>query len=77
MGRNYSIKSNPAVTDQCLIWDVENSDWRLSTIQTILDLYSPTGIQEANTQYYAPAATGFSIQVNDDNEDTHLILIPT
>lgn len=50
MGRNYSRKENPTLSDLPLIWDNANSDWRLTTIAAILDLFLDavnTGIVDA------------------------------
>lgn len=83
MGRNYSRKSDPTLSDLAFIWDAASSDWKLVTfsdISTLLQSASEetdTNIKEMNTQYSAPSAAGFTVQVNDDDEDTHLILIPT
>jgi len=35
------------------------------------------GRPEALTQYAAPSATAFSVQINDADDDVHLILTPT
>lgn len=42
-GRNYSRKDSPALADLPLIWDSANSDWRLTTLQAILDLFNASG----------------------------------
>jgi len=81
MGRNYQRKDDPVTADLALIWDAENSDWRLSTLANILALFNTTNettdvsIQEPNSQYSAPL-TGFTVAITDNNEDTHLILTP-
>lgn len=83
MGRNYSQKSEPVTTDLAFIWDSENSDWRLTTMTAIQALFAANeavaadvSIKEPLTQYAAPATTGFSVEINDDNLDVHLILTP-
>lgn len=42
--------------------------------ELILDI--PIGRPEPDTQYAAPGATGFSVQIQDDDKDVHLILTP-
>ena len=79
MGRNYSRKSDPKLTDLPMIWDSENSDWRLTTLNDIFTLFSGSFLYtmlEPDSQYAAPAVTGFAIQINANNHDTHLILTP-
>ena len=80
MGRNYARTSDPQFNDLGLIWDSSNSDWRLATledIQLLFDTCDTEGVQEANTQSVSPNSDCFNIQVNDNNEDTHLLLTPT
>ncbi len=82
MGRNYTRKTDPELSDLAFIWDVAASDWRLTTLSAVMSLYQnnltfpDAGRPEPNTQYSAPSATGFTILVTDNNEDTHLILTP-
>jgi hypothetical protein len=38
MGRNYSRKLSPNTADLPLIWDSENSDWRLASLASIVNL---------------------------------------
>lgn len=77
MGRNYSRKDTPTLSDLCLIWDEANSDWRLTTISAISTLVEgeiPPGLQEPVSQYLV-AGDGFSADITG-SEDTHLILTP-
>ena len=79
MARNYSRKDNPTSADQCLIWDSENSDWRLTTLSDVFSLFNESFLNvilEPDSQYAAPAVTGFDVQINANNRDTHLILTP-
>lgn len=87
MSRQYARISDPQLSDLPLIWDSSNSDWRLCTLNDILTLFQGSlvfpdaGRPEPNTQYAAPSATGFDIQIGDGvglpyNEDIHLILTP-
>lgn len=65
---------------QIPVYDPSNGDARRMSVNTLQaymqDNLIITGRPEPNTQYAAPAATGFSVQINDDDEDTHLILTP-
>lgn len=84
--RKYSTINDPQLSDKDLIWDVSNNDWRLTPFSDILTLFQnnltfpDAGRPEPNTQYAAPSATGFNIQIAldplPDNEDVHLILTP-
>jgi len=78
MGRNYSRKNDPQMSDLDLIWDAENSDWRLTPLNDIFTLFCSsftTMLLEPDTQYYSPTA-GSSVAVNVNDNDTHLILTP-
>ena len=80
MATNYSRKSTPVSADLSVIWDSENSDYRLATlssIATLIDSLNTPGVKEPNTQYSAPALTGFDVVIRQDDEDTHLVLTPT
>jgi len=79
MSRNYSRKSSPVLADLAFIWDSENSDWRLTTLSNLKTLFadSTTGtVLEPDSQYAAPAATGFNIVISVNDNDTHLMLTP-
>lgn len=78
MARNYSRKSNPVLADQSLIWDSENSDYRLTTFSDISTLFNAnsTAVVEPDTQYASPAATAFNVVISANDNDTHLILTP-
>ena len=82
MGRNYSRKDNPALSDLSLIWDAANSDWRLTTLAKILELFEANTdvvlVVEAVSQYNAPltAATVTVTDGDDDDADVHLMLTP-
>jgi len=36
-----------------------------------------TGVEQFSTQYAAPSSTGFSVQITNSSDNTHLILTPT
>jgi hypothetical protein len=82
MARRYGRKTDPTLSDLIMIWDSAASDWRLTTFADTLSIYQDNltfpdaGRPEANTQYSAPGSTGFTVLINDNNEDTHLILTP-
>ena len=76
---NYPMQENPTLVDQSLIWDQANSSWKRSPLSTIFTLFSESFLNvmlEPDSQYSAPAVTGFDIQINSNNNDTHLILTP-
>lgn len=81
MSYNYPPKETPVLSDLGLIWDSQNSAWKVSSLNNILTLFAANlvlpdaGRPEANSQYSAPI-TGFTVAVTDNNEDTHLILTP-
>jgi len=78
MGRNYSRKSDPKVSDLSMIWDAENSDWRLSTFNDIFTLLTSScsnNMYEPDSQYDAPIA-GATVAITVNTNDNHLILTP-
>lgn len=66
--------------DQIGVFSINNGDTRRTAINTLLQFmqdnldFSPSDLY--TTQYAAPTATGFSIQINDNSNSTHLILTP-
>ncbi|MGB3465681.1 MAG: hypothetical protein WBA74_10435 [Cyclobacteriaceae bacterium] len=80
MSRKYPRKDDPKLNDLNMLWDEANSYWTLTSFSNMLALYQANlvfpdaGKAEADTQYSSPTITGFSVQVNDNNKDTHLIL---
>jgi len=79
MGCKYPRKALPQLSDLCMIWDTENSQWVVSSLTQVFTLFQESfsqGIVEPDSQYAAPAATGFTVAVTDNNNDTHLILAP-
>lgn len=64
---------------QVPVYDPANGDARkfsLTTLLTWLQSVLTIGRPEPLTQYSAPSATGFSVQITDGDEDVHLILTP-
>lgn len=49
----------------------------ISTLQKFMQDNLNFGVAAFTSQFAAPSSTGFSIQINDDAKDTHLILTPT
>lgn len=49
----------------------------MSVIQDFMQDNLTFGVSSFTTQYASPSSTGFSVQITDDTDDTHLILTPT
>lgn len=65
--------------DQIPFFSTNNGDARKSSLST-LKTYFQTGItanDDKLTQYSAPSATGFSVQVNNASNSVWLVLTPT
>ena len=68
-------------SDQLPVYDASNGDARKASISTLQSYmqsnltFSESGISYT-TQYAAPSATAFSVQITDDSDNTHLILTP-
>jgi hypothetical protein len=70
--------------DNFPVYDQSNGDARkvaLSVLQEYLqnNLTFPTfsGMQDFETQYASPSATGFNVQITNGSNNIHLILTPT
>lgn len=66
-------------SDQVPIYSSSNGDARKASL-SLLKTFFQEGITAADdkiTQYAAPSATGFSVQVNDDSDSVWLVLTPT
>lgn len=67
--------------DQVPVFSSSNGDARKAAMTVFLQYiqdnltFSTPGISYT-TQYAAPSATGFSVQITDDSTNTHLILTP-
>jgi hypothetical protein len=64
-----------------VFWDPDQGDYRgisFSDLATALQAALAVGRPEADTQYSAPSATGFSVTIAgiDADNDVHLILTP-
>lgn len=68
-------------SDQVPIYASGQGDARKAAMSVLLAYmqdnltFSESGISYT-TQYAAPSATGFSVQITDDSDNTHLILTP-
>lgn len=75
---NQLTATTPSASQSIPVYDPAKGDSRrfsLSDLLAWIVANTMAGIQEPNTQYSAPADGG-TILVNDDNEDTHLIITP-
>lgn len=74
---------NPTASDLLPIYSQSNGDARKISLGNFLKwiqdnlTFPSAGQPEFVTQYAAPSATGFSVAVNDDSNNTWLILTPT
>lgn len=78
--RNLSSVSSLSTGDNFAIGSAENGDDRRVSLSTLLTyLQNNLTFDSSNyfdTQYAAPSATGFSVQITDSDSSTHLILMP-
>jgi hypothetical protein len=75
---NQLTATAPGASQSLPVYDPAKGDSRrfsLSDLSTWLQAQTAPGLQEPNTQYSAPVDGG-NVQVNDDSEDTHLIITP-
>jgi len=75
---NQLTATSPGASQSVPVYDPAKGDSRrfsLSDLLTWIQSNTAAGIQEPNTQYSAPVDGG-TIQVDDNNEDTHLIITP-
>ena len=77
---NLSAINSLTGSDNFPVYDTSNGDARRVSLTTILAFMQANldfSSQVFRTQYAAPSATAFSIQLNNSAENTHLILTPT
>jgi hypothetical protein len=75
---NQLTASAPNGSQSIPVYDPAKGDsrrWSLSDLLTWIQANTPPGLAEPNTQYSAPVDGG-TIQVDDNDEDTHLIITP-
>ena len=80
MGNTINKQSpvTPVLSDLVAIWQTANSDTRNTSLNRIFELFNESftnTVFEAESQYSAPL-TGVTVAVNDNNNDTHLIITP-
>jgi len=65
-------------SDQVPIYSSEQGDARKASMATLLAFFAGqiTANDDKMTQYSAPSATGFNVQVNNDNLSVWLVLTP-
>lgn len=66
-------------SDQVPVYSSSNGDARKASL-SLLKTFFQEGVTAADdkiTQYAAPSATGFSVQVNNDADSVWLVLTPT
>lgn len=66
-------------SDQVPIYSSENGDARKASMATLLAFFAGqiTSIDDKVTQYSAPSATAFSVQINNGSSNIWLVLTPT
>lgn len=81
--KNLTALDTLALGDNIAVGSSTNGDDRRAAISTLLTfLQANLTIVDASafadylTQYAAPSATGFSVAVNDTDDNTHLIITP-
>jgi hypothetical protein len=75
---NQLTATSPGASQSLPVYDPAKGDSRrfsLSDLLTWIQASTVEGVQEPNTQYSAPADGG-TILVDDNDEDTHLIITP-
>ena len=75
---NQLTATTPGASQSLPVYDPAKGDSRrfsLADLLTWIQANTAAGVQEPNTQYGAPVDGG-TILVNDDDEDTHLIITP-
>lgn len=77
----YYLNENTTVSasDLMRVFNTSNGVERkisINTLSTYLQTVVNTGIPQFNTQYSSPIATGFSISISNNSNNTHLILTP-
>lgn len=71
--------SQLSVSDLIAIYSSSNGDARKASLSVLADFIKTlvTASDDKITQYSAPSATGFSVQINNDSESVWLVLTPT
>ena len=80
---NQLTATTPGASQNVPVYDPAKGDarrWSLSDLLAWIQanlLFPAAGRPEPVTQYAAPSASGFSVQITDADDDIHLILTPT
>lgn len=78
---NGNSQTNVTLSDVFDYYSSSNVDCRQDSFSNLFDLFKEsltTDFQtEFETQYSSPSSSGFSVQVDDNSDNTHLILTPT
>lgn len=75
---NQLTATAPGASQSVPVYDPAKGDsrrWSLADLLTWIQSNTAPGLAEPNTQYSAPVDGG-TIQVDDNSEDTHLIITP-
>ena len=75
---NQLTATTPGASQSIPVYDPSKGDSRRFSLSDLLDWIvanTSEGVQEPNTQYSAPVDGG-TILIDDNNEDTHLIITP-
>ena len=65
--------------DWIVLWKNAQGDYRgvsFSDFVAAIEAVMPVGRPEADSQYAAPSASGFSVSIQDGSDDVHLMLTP-
>jgi hypothetical protein len=74
----YSTLDNPSAGDLLIAFDTSSSDTRKISLSDLAAYILSTESSTSNiTQYAAPSATAFNIQISDTSDNTWLVLTPT
>jgi len=80
---NKQTPVTPVLSDLIALWETNNGRTGSTSLTLLLELFQnnltfpDAGRPEADTQYSSPTSTGFTVAMNDNNSDTHLILTPS
>jgi len=71
--------SQLSISDLVAIYSSSNGDARKASLDTLATFIKSliTVSDDKITQYSAPSATGFSVQINNDSDSIWLVLTPT
>ena len=75
----FSVLDTVVSSDKAMIYSNTNGDWRVAPYSVVLAYLQSnlTSTDDKISQYSAPSATGFSVQITDGGTSVWLILTPT